>query len=87
VTHARPKTRSSGDKDKLEEALSNRFPPNRHMARMANPYFPDQCLGAGCASWAASTAETFADAFFERLAIQPNYQRRADFETDALSST
>jgi hypothetical protein len=69
----------SGNKDKLERALSTRFPPNRHMIKMANPYFPDQCLGVGCASWSVSTAEKFADAFFDRLGIQPNYQRRTDF--------
>jgi hypothetical protein len=79
LTHARAQTRSSDDKNKLEVALSARFPPNRLMAKMTNPYFPDQCLGAGCANWAASTAERFADEFFERLGIKPNYQRRDDF--------
>ena len=74
LIHARPKTRESGDLDKLDEALSASFQPNRHMAKMANPYFPDQCLGAGCAEWAVLSARQFADEFFSRLGLQPNYQ-------------
>jgi hypothetical protein len=74
MIHARPKTRETGDLDKLEEALSASFQPNRHMVKMANPYFPDQCLGAGCAEWAVLSARNFADEFFSRLGVNPNYQ-------------
>ena len=75
LIHARPKTRDTGDIDKLEQSLSGRFESNRHMAKMANPYFPDQCLGAGCANWAVVSARTFSDDFFSRLGIKPNYQQ------------
>jgi len=45
------------------------------MAEMGNPYFPDKCLGAGCAEWAVVSAKSFADDFCSRLDIQANYQK------------
>jgi hypothetical protein len=74
LIHARPKTRESGDTDTLELCLSTRFSSNRLMANMANPYFPDKCLGAACSEWAVLSARAFADEFFSRLGTRPNYQ-------------
>jgi len=54
------------------------FESNRLMSNSGNPYFPDHCLGAGCAHWAVATARGFTDDFFARLNLRPNYQR-ADF--------
>lgn len=78
LTHARPETRTTDDVDKLSKALMTKFKPNRLMENSANPYFPDHCLGTGCAVWAVSTVRTFADEFFSRLQMQPHYQK-ADF--------
>ena len=75
LTHARPETRNTGDVDKLSKALMPKFQPNRLMNNAANPYFPDHCLGAGCALWATASARAFADQFFGRLKMNPNYQR------------
>jgi hypothetical protein len=77
LTHARPETRNTGDVDRLSAALMKRFQPNHLMDNAANPYFPDHCLGAGCAAWAVDTARGFADDFFSRVKMQPNYQRVA----------
>jgi hypothetical protein len=49
LVHSRPVTRETGDMTELDKMLSVRFPPNRPMAKFGNPYFPDRCLGAGCA--------------------------------------
>jgi hypothetical protein len=68
LVHARPVTRETGDMGELDEALSRRFPPNRPMAKMGNQYFPDQCLGAGCAFWAMTTVTNLADEFLGALA-------------------
>ena len=38
-----------------------------------NPFFPDKCLGHGCAEWAVSTSLRFADEFCSRMGITPNY--------------
>lgn len=72
LTHTWPKTRSSEDADDLSKALMHKFPANRLMANSASPYFPDHCLGAGCAAWAVASSRTFANEFFGRL--QPDYQ-------------
>jgi hypothetical protein len=79
LTHSRPETQSS-DEDKLDKfqiGMSAKFESNRLMKNAANPYFPDHCLGAGCANWAVNTVSTFADEFFDRLNITPNYQQLA----------
>jgi hypothetical protein len=80
LTHARPQTRMTGEMDKLAKGLSSKFEPSRLMQNVANPYFPDSCLSAGCAKWAANTARAFTDEFFKRLEIEPNYQRVHGFE-------
>lgn len=37
------------------------------------PFFPERCLGSGCAIWASQSALEFADEFFQRLGIQWYY--------------
>jgi hypothetical protein len=71
LTHAHPKTRTTGDLEELGKALLGKFAPN---SLTTNQYFPDLYLGAGCADWAVKAARTFADEFFSRLKIAPNYQ-------------
>jgi len=65
--------------EKLVNSLKAKFKPNRLMENAGNPYFPDHCLGAGCADWAVSTTTTFTKEFFSRLGVIPNYQRSHDF--------
>jgi hypothetical protein len=79
LTHARAQTRSTGDEDKLEEALKGKFSPSRLMEKSGNPYFPDHCLGAPCATWAVQAATEFANEFFGRLNLIPNYQKSHGF--------
>ena len=69
LIHARPKTQNTGDVDDLCKRLMTRFKPSRLMINAANPYFPDHCLGAGCAGWAVVSAQAFADEFFRRFGI------------------
>ena len=75
LVHARAKTLTTGDEDNLSKRLKTRFKPSRLMNNTANPYFPDHCLGAGCAGWAVVSAQAFADEFFRGVGMQPNYQR------------
>jgi hypothetical protein len=53
---------------RLERRLSQRFAPSA-LARVAGPWFPHQCLGAGCADWAVRTADQFSDVFCQRMSI------------------
>lgn len=82
LVHFTPETAASAnDKNKLEVRINKRFPDNKLMVGAGNPFWPDKCLGAGCASWAVSSATTLADEAFGRLKVQPNYQR-IDWPTD-----
>ena len=75
LTHFKPETRTEADLNRFERDLKSRFPPNTLMADSRNPFFPDKCLGAGCASWATGNTVTFVDDFFSQLRVVPNYQR------------
>jgi hypothetical protein len=61
--------------DELCKSLITKFKSSRLMENQKNPYFPDHCLGAGCADWAVKSATAFADDFFGRLRITPHYQQ------------
>ncbi len=65
----------SAQEDHRFDKLRSRFQGNVLMAKSGNAYFPDICLGSGCASWAAASVRRFADHFFESIGVQPNYQR------------
>jgi hypothetical protein len=52
----------------LSRRLEGKFPLNPYAPPDAR-WFPDRCLGAGCAKWAVSSAETFGDDFCRRMGI------------------
>lgn len=52
----------------LHSRLDGKFPLNPYASEDAR-WFPDRCLGAGCARWAVSTAEVFGDDFCRRMGI------------------
>jgi len=52
----------------LRSRLDGKFPLNPY-APAHGRWFPDRCLGAGCAKWAVSTAEVFGDDFCGRMGI------------------
>jgi hypothetical protein len=73
LTHYEPEwviqrgTDESGTDDhKLTRLLRAKFPSSRFV-RERDPWYPDHCLGAGCALWAARTSLSFAHDFIQRL--------------------
>lgn len=52
----------------LERKLGRKFKPNP-LAGAGNPYFPDRCLGSGCAEWAAKTAIGFLEDFHLKVGL------------------
>jgi hypothetical protein len=74
LIHYTPESLAEDDPHRLGDALKSRFNENALMASSGNPYVPDKCLGAGCARWAFTSARAFADAFFARIGMTPNYQ-------------
>jgi hypothetical protein len=76
LTHFNPETQGPDSLSKLSAGLkSKRFPLNPLMRGSRNPFFPDHCLSAGCATWVVHSVCELCDEFFRRLSIQPSYQR------------
>jgi hypothetical protein len=38
------------------------------------PFFPNRCIGLGCARWAISTVIDYSDEFFKRMGLMPRYE-------------
>ncbi|MEO5590144.1 MAG: hypothetical protein ABIS03_11205 [Gemmatimonadaceae bacterium] len=56
------------DQHPLEIRLKDKFPPSPLMSSQ-RPWFPDRCLGSGCAKWAVRTVQLFANDFYLRMAL------------------
>lgn len=88
LVHFKPETTSAAEEQNIVRQLGTKFGENKLMSGSGNPFFPDKCLGAECASWAACSCKTFADQAFRRMEIVPNYQRvRWDEEGNTMKGT
>ncbi len=72
-----------GKPQTLEKRLRTKFPSNA-LAPAKAPWFPDRCLGAGCASWSVKTVQLFSDDFCHRMGI-PTRARVAKERADKPS--
>jgi hypothetical protein len=59
--------------DYFETVLYRKFAPNP-LAGKNVPFFPDKCLGHGCAEWAIMNSIIFTDEFFRRLGLPVPYE-------------
>lgn len=75
LVHYKPKSLGGGVEHDLAKELAEKFMDNGLMNGSGNPWFPNKCLGHGCAEWAVRSATVFADEFFRRIGVKPNYQR------------
>ncbi|HEX6574935.1 MAG TPA: hypothetical protein VF042_08170 [Gemmatimonadaceae bacterium] len=57
-----------GKRHTLESRLAQKFAPSP-LVSSRRPWFPDRCLGAGCAKWAVETVQTFTNDFYARMAL------------------
>ena len=72
--------------DEFGKQLQGKFPENPwkakhplvstglHSEKATWPFFPEGCLGSGCAFWGAQTALAFADKFFNILKLRWYYE-------------
>jgi len=67
-----PGAREETQAEKFENLLKNKFRENP-LAQKNQPFFPDRCLGHGCAEWAVASCIEFADEFFSRLELPAPY--------------
>jgi hypothetical protein len=58
---------------KFEKNLRRKFATNP-LAQKNRPFFPDLCLGHGCAEWAVVNSIIFTDEFFRRLDLPASYE-------------
>jgi hypothetical protein len=58
---------------KFEKILMRKFAMNS-LAPRNRPFFPDKCLGHGCAEWAVVNSLIFTDEFFRRLELPAPYE-------------
>lgn len=59
----------TGNEYGFEESLQGRFDLNPLMAS-GNAFFPDQCLGYGCAEWSFRVSRGFVHHFSQRIDLQ-----------------
>ena len=59
--------------EKFEKILRKKFATNP-LAAKNQPFFPDKCLGHGCAEWALVNSVIFTDEFFRRLGLPVPYE-------------
>lgn len=62
---------------KFEKHLKRKFEINP-LTGAGNPFYPDKCLGHGCAEWAVNSAVAFTDLFFSKIGIKPTYDHVRD---------
>lgn len=74
LVHYKPESFNNDDQCQLYQSLRGKFLENPMFQGSGNPFFPDKCLGSGCALWGVESAKSFADEFFKRMDIQAHYQ-------------
>jgi hypothetical protein len=62
----------TNDIHKTEKMLRGKFLLNP-LTEPGNPFYPDKCLGHGCAEWAINSCIEFADDFYSRMSSVPSY--------------
>ncbi|MCJ0892902.1 hypothetical protein MTX35_11610 [Rhodococcus sp. ARC_M12] len=70
LVHFKPEWHDHADEHRFERQLKNRFADSR---LPGDPWFPNKCLGAGCASWACDTASALAVEWWSRMGLTFDY--------------
>lgn len=75
VIHSRqdPGREPESTSEHFERILYRKFAANP-LAGKNVPFFPDRCLGHGCAEWAIMNCIIFTDEFFRRLGLPAPYE-------------
>jgi hypothetical protein len=79
LVHFKPETGWGGQHSTFEDRLAKKiggkkYPTSKLFEGSGNPFFPDHCLGYGCCAWTIDSVKGFADEFFRRIGVKPNYQ-------------
>ena len=66
-----------GDKHSFEKMFKGKFEINP-IAGRGDAFYPNKLLGSSCAKWAAKSAISFADSFFDKIEIPRPYEHIRD---------
>jgi len=75
LVHYKPRSLGGDVEHTLVKQLARKFQDNALMTGSGNPWFPNKCLGYGCTEWSIRSTTGYADEFFGRIGVVPNYQR------------
>ena len=75
VTQVTRSAQNPKERHSLESALKGRFLETPLFANTANPFYPDRCLGHGCAAWAVNRSQIFATEFFRLIDVRQHSGR------------
>lgn len=87
LMHYKPEHLSLHRPHRFERKLRGKFVPRRHYTAADGPYYPDGCLGYGCAKWAVQSALSFSEEFWKRLNGEPLYRHFCNHELDLPAPT
>lgn len=73
IVHFRPQDLSSDVPHKLQDRLKGKFADNQMMEDSGNPWWPNKCLGWGCARWSLEAVTELADHLVKTTGVQPAY--------------
>lgn len=73
IAHYRPEDLSADEPAMMERRLKGKFPDNRLFAASGNPWWPDHCLGVGCARWVLESVVAMADHVVDAVGAKSNY--------------
>jgi hypothetical protein len=73
IAHFRPQLLSADEPAKMEKWLRGKFADNRLMEGSGNSWWPDKCLGWGCADWSMRAVTALADHVVQAVGVRPNY--------------
>jgi len=59
--------------NKLSKKLKGKFEVSKIYEGTGNPFFPDKCLGYGCAKWAVLNSIDFVDNFFGKIGMKSTF--------------
>jgi len=78
IAHYQPEDVSADVAAKTERKLRGKFPDNPLMKGQGNAWWPDHCLGYGCAKWAHGSATALTDRVSGDLGLRLNYIRNRE---------
>lgn len=73
IAHYRPEDLSADEPALMEKRLRGKFPDNKMLTGSGNAWWPDHCLGTGCARWVLESVVAVADHVVAATGVMTNY--------------